>query len=305
MPVQTGRSHDAHAPVRLRSLLFVPGDSEKKIARSGACGADALILDLEDSVAPSRKAHARDLTASFLSSPTTRTSAIFVRINALRTPLWDADLDAIVRPGLDGLLLPKSGGGADVDRLADLLALREERLGMPPGAVKIAAVATETPHAVLNLTSYTPAHPRLCALTWGAEDLSATLGATTNKLDNGEWTFPYQVARALCLFAAAAAGTQALDTLYSDYTDLAGLERACLTSRRDGFSGRVAIHPAQVPIINAAYAPSPAEVEAAQRVVQAFAAQPNAGVISLDGKMYDMPHLIAAQRTLATAGEHG
>jgi citrate lyase subunit beta / citryl-CoA lyase len=286
--------------MRLRSLLFVPGDSERKFARGRESGADALILDLEDAVAPLQKAAARDLVGHLLDRETSRPWAFFVRVNALDTGLTLDDMAAVVKPGLDGLLIPKADGAADILRIAHYLDALEVRAGMERGSVRLAVVCTETPKAMFNLGSYAPAHPRLAALTWGAEDLSAAIGGTGNKENDGSWTMPYQVARTLCLFAAAAAEAAPIDTLFANFKDPEGLERDCRRSRRDGFTGRVAIHPDQVGIINQCYAPSEAEIAEARKIVAAFEANPGAGTLGIDGKMYDIPHLKAAHKTLAS-----
>jgi citrate lyase subunit beta / citryl-CoA lyase len=285
--------------MRLRSLLFVPGDSDRKIARGAASGADALIFDLEDSVAPAAKAKAREAVAALIDDPAPRRHARFVRINPFDTGLALGDLAAVVKPGLDGILVPKADGAADIVRIGHYLDALEARTEMPPGSVRISVVATETPAAMFNLGSYAPPHPRLAALTWGAEDLAAAIGATDNKDEDGRWTFPYQTARAHCLFAAAAAGVPAIDTLYADFRDAEGLAADCGLARRDGFTGRIAIHPDQVATINACFSPSDADVAQARRIVAAFAAAPDSGTIGLDGRMYDIPHLKAAERTLA------
>ena len=286
--------------MRLRSLLFVPGDSERKFAKARGAGADALILDLEDSVAPLQKAAAREIVGRLIEDKAPRDWAFFVRINALDTGLALDDLCAVVKPGLDALLIPKTNGAADVERIAHYLDALEAKSGMPQGSVKLAIVATETPKAMFTLGSYAPAHPRLVGLTWGAEDLSAALGATDNKEADGAWTFPYAVARAQCLFAASAAEVAPIDTLFVDFRDTEGLERDCRRSRRDGFTGRIAIHPDQVATINRCYAPSEAEIAHAEKIVAAFAANPGAGTLGVDGKMVDIPHLKAAQKTLAS-----
>lgn len=285
----------------LRSLLFVPGDSPRKFEKGRACGADALILDLEDSVAPSNKAEARAHVAGLLDDGAARDWAFYVRINPFDTGLTLDDLAAVVKPGLDGIMVPKADGPADIVRIGHYLDALEARAGMPVGSVKICVVATETPTAMFNLGGYAPAHPRLAALTWGAEDLAAAVGATGNKDEDGGWTFPYRMARTQCLFAAAAAGVQPIDTLYADFRDPEGLASDCARARRDGFTGRIAIHPDQVAVINAGFSPSEAEIAHARRLVEAFDADPGAGVIGLDGKMYDIPHLKAARRTLASA----
>ncbi|WP_066665179.1 MULTISPECIES: HpcH/HpaI aldolase/citrate lyase family protein [unclassified Sphingomonas] len=289
--------------MKLRSLLFVPGDSEKKFRRACESQADVLFLDLEDSVAPSQKHAARGTVAGWLDQAGDVAPALFVRINPFDTGLTLGDLAAVVRPGLAGLLVPKANGAEDIVRIGHYLDALEERAGMPGGAVKLMVVATETPAAMFALGSYAPAHPRLAGLTWGAEDLAAAIGATGNKGEDGDWSFPYQVARAQCLFAAASANVAPIDTLFADFRDAEGLERSCRVARRDGFVGRIAIHPDQVATINAAFSPSADEIAEARRVVDAFAAQPDAGTLGIDGKMYDIPHLKAAQRTLAAAGD--
>jgi citrate lyase subunit beta/citryl-CoA lyase len=287
--------------VRLRSLLFVPGDSEKKFAKARTIGADVLILDLEDSVAPSMKEAARAQVAALLDDQAPRDWSFFVRVNPFDTGLTFDDLAAVVKPGLDGLLIPKANGAADIERIGTELDRLEAKAGMIVGTVKIAVVATETPLAMFNLGSYTPPHPRLVALTWGAEDLAAAIGATGNKDEDGHWTDPYRLARSLCLYASASAGVAPVDTLYADFRNPEGLEADCRRARRDGFTGRIAIHPDQVAIINRCFSPSDEEIAEAQKIVDAFAASPDAGTLGIDGKMYDIPHLKAARRTLASA----
>lgn len=285
--------------VRLRSLLFVPGDSERKFARARTCGADGLILDLEDAVAPSRKAAARPMVADLIDQTPQRTWSFWVRINALDTGLARDDLAAVVRPGLDGIVFPKANGAPDLLRLAQELDALEAKAGMEIGRVRILVVATETPAALFNLGSYAPAHPRLAGLTWGAEDLSAAVGATDNRDASGAWTFPYQVARAMCLFAAAAADVAPIETLHAEFRDRDGLAASCRAARRDGFTGRIAIHPDQIDTINRCFTPTDADVAHAQGIVDAFAAQPDAGTIGIGGRMYDIPHLKQARRVLA------
>jgi citrate lyase subunit beta / citryl-CoA lyase len=286
--------------MRLRSLLFVPGDSERKFVWAKDCGAYALILDLEDSVAPSEKDNARAAVAGLIEPEAKRTWTFIVRVNALDTGLTLDDLAAVVKPGLDALLIPKVNGAADLERIGCYLDALEAKADMASGSVKLATVATETPKAMFALGSYAPAHPRLIALTWGAEDLSAALGATDNKEPDGSWTFPYQLARARCLLAASAAEVLAVDTIYADFRDSEGLERDCRRSRRDGFVGRLAIHPDQVATINRCYAPSEAEVAHARKIVAAFDANPGSGALGVDGKMVDLPHLKAARKILAS-----
>jgi len=287
--------------MKLRSLLFVPADSERKFAKARDVGADALILDLEDSVAPSQKPAAREIVARLLEDTSSRDWSFFVRVNGLDTGLTLEDLAAVVKPGLDALLIPKTNGAEDVVQIGHYLDALEAKAGMSLGTVKITIVSTETPKAMFSLGSYTPAHPRLVGLTWGAEDLAAAIGAIDNKGPDGAWTFPYKIARAHCLFAAASAEVAPLDTLYANFKDFDGLENDCRLSRRDGFTGRIAIHPDQIATINRCYAPSAEEIAQARKIVDAFETNPGAGTLGIDGKMYDIPHLKAARKTLAAA----
>ena len=289
--------------MKLRSLLFVPGDSDKKFAKARHCGADGLILDLEDSVAPPKKVEARAAVSRLLYDASPRDWAFFVRVNPFDTGMTLDDMAAVVKPGLDGLLIPKANGARDIERIGHYLDAFETKAGMAAGTVKLLVVATETPIAMFNLGSYAPAHPRLLGLTWGAEDLSAAIGATGAREADGSWTEPYRYVRTQCLFAAAAAEVAPIDTLYADFRDAAGLEQSCRLARRDGFTGRIAIHPDQVATINACFSPSDAEVAEAQAVVDAFEANPGVGTLGIGGKMYDIPHLKAARKTLAAAGK--
>jgi citrate lyase subunit beta / citryl-CoA lyase len=286
--------------MRLRSLLFVPGDSERKFEKARHCGADGLILDLEDAVAPSRKADARALVAHHVGDETPREWSFWVRVNPFDTELTLGDLAAVVGRGLAGIVLPKVNGMEDVVQLAHCLDAFETQAGVKAGQVKVLVVATETPQAMFRLGTYATSHPRLVALTWGAEDLGAAIGATANKEPDGDWSAPYQVARSMCLFAAAAAEVVAIDTLYADFRNLEGLAASCRRSRRDGFVGRIAIHPDQVEMINRCFSPSDEDVAHARRIVQAFADRPDVGTIGIDGKMYDIPHLKQARRLLAS-----
>jgi len=289
----------------LRSFLFVPGDSEKKLAKVDGCGADAVILDLEDSVAPANKAVARDLVAAFLKARPRegRTVQLWVRINPFDTALTAEDLAAIVPGDPDGIMQPKIDGPEDVRTLSTQLDTLEAANGLTAGAIRILPVATETPIAPFRLGDFATAGlTRLAGLTWGAEDLSAALGASTNLGADGAWAFTYQMVRSLTLLAAHAAGVPAIDTLYVDFRDDDGLRAASRAARAEGFSGRLAIHPAQVAGINAAFSPSDAEIAIARRIVAAFEAAPAVGAVGIDGKMYDLPHLKAARRTLAMAG---
>ena len=284
---------------KLRSLLFVPADSERKLAKSVDSPADVLILDLEDAVAEGRKAVARGMAAEFIGAQASSLSSrLFVRINPLDTELAMVDLAAVVVPGLAGILLPKTRGAEDILRLGHGLDALEARAGIARGAVQIIPVATETPQAMLNMQGFAGPLARLAGVTWGAEDLSAAIGAVANRDEDGSYSPLYTWANSLCLCAAAAAGVPAIDTLHADFRDAAGLAAACRASRRRGFRGRIAIHPDQVGTINEAYSPSAAELAHARRIVDAFAAQPDAGTLSIDGVMVDKPHLTQALRTL-------
>jgi citrate lyase subunit beta/citryl-CoA lyase len=287
----------------MRSLLFVPGDSEKKQQKGLDCGTDALILDLEDSVALDAKPRAREIALAFLRSArlAPRPPLLIVRVNALSTGLTTADLDAVMLGAPDAIMLPKSEGGADVGHLAAQIAVREAEADLPDGATKIIPIATETGKAIFGLGSYAGASHRLLSLTWGAEDLSADLGAETNRLSDGSYTDPYRLARALTLFAASAAQVDAIDTVFTSFRDEAGFRAECVAARRDGFVGKMAIHPAQVATINEVFAPAPAELAKAEAIIALFAANPGIGVIGLDGEMLDRPHLLRAQRLKARA----
>ncbi|MGK2926513.1 MAG: HpcH/HpaI aldolase/citrate lyase family protein [Lysobacterales bacterium] len=286
----------------MRSLLFVPGDSERKMAKAVDLPADVLIFDLEDSVAAQNKVAARARVREFLAArPVDRRQAWWVRINPLDHAEAGADLAAIVPARPDGIVLPKARSADDIDLLSQRIGLYEAEHDMPVGSIRILPVATETPQAIFALGGYASCGKRLAGLTWGAEDLAAAVGATANRDGEGRWTMPYQVVRSLCLFAAHAAGVVAIDTLFGNFRDERGLQRACDEARRDGFSGMLAIHPAQVEIINHAFTPSAEEVERAQRIVDLFAAHPGAGTLALDGGMLDLPHLEQARRLLARA----
>jgi citrate lyase subunit beta/citryl-CoA lyase len=287
----------------MRSLLFVPGDSPKKLQKGLESGADALILDLEDSVALDAKAQARAISLDFLGTARRQAKRplLIVRINALSTGLSDADLDAVMPGAPDAIMLPKSEGGVDVSHLGAKIAVREAENDLPDGATRIIPIATETGKGIFGLGSYAGATHRLAALTWGAEDLSADLGAETNRLSDGSYTDPYRLARSLTLFAAAAAQVDAIDTVFTNFRDAEGFRAECIAGRRDGFTGKMAIHPAQVPVINEVFAPAPDEVAKAEAIIALFAANPGMGVIGLDGEMLDRPHLVRAQRLKARA----
>jgi citrate lyase subunit beta / citryl-CoA lyase len=301
MPAE--RVHEDAAGSLMRSLLFVPADAPAKLAKALGCGADALILDLEDSVAPERKEAARAGAAVFLGQTAllpTRPRLI-VRVNGLATGLTDADLDAIVPAHPDAIMLPKAEGGASVVHLDAKLTAREAISGLREGAIGIVPIATETARSLFVAGTYGGAGPRLAALTWGAEDLATELGAETNRDGQGHFLDPYRLARTLCIAGAAAAGVPALDTVYVDFRNDAGLRRECEDARRDGFTGKMAIHPGQVATINDVFTPSPDAIARAQAIIAAFAAAPGAGVVAIGGVMYDQPHLTKAERLLARA----
>jgi len=285
----------------IRSYLFVPADSERKLAKGAESGADALILDLEDSVAADRKAGARQTALAYLKqhAGAANRPQLVVRVNALDTGLTDADLDAVVAGKPDAILLPKAEGGAAVTHLDAKLAAREALHGLPDGSIKILALATETAASLFLCTTYGGSSRRLSGITWGAEDLSAELGAETNRDQAGRFTSPYWLARNLSLAAAASARVEAIDTVYADFRNMEGLREESLEARRDGFTAKMAIHPAQVAIINEVFMPSADMIATARAVVAAFAANPSAGVVAIDGVMYDRPHLTRAERLLA------
>ncbi len=290
--------------MRLRSLLFVPADSERKIVRAADARADAIILDLEDSVAAGRKAYARDALRAYLDARAADApSSIVVRINPLGSAYALDDLRAAVHPGVAAIMLPKSEGRQDIDRCASMLDIAEHAIGMRRGQIAILPVVTETAQAVLRLPELAGPMPRLLGMTWGGEDLATVLGATTNRKTDGSWDDCFRLARALTLLSASACGVPAIDTLHADYRDPDGLATACSEARRAGFSGKIAIHPDQVAVINDAMTPGTAEIEQARLIVQAFDAEPDAGAVGIDGKMLDRPHLLQARKLLALAGE--
>lgn len=278
--------------MKLRSLLFVPGDRPDRMEKALGAGADALILDLEDAVAPQNKQVARHEVAHFLNQHSER--RIFVRVNPLDSPEHEKDLNAILPSHPDGIVLPKAEGGVSVEALAKSLTERGNATAM------ILPIATETPAALFQLGTYAGAR-RLVGLTWGAEDLPAAVGAATSREEDGRFTPPYELARSLCLFGAAAAGVLPIETVYPAFKDMEGLAAYAARARRDGFVGMMAIHPAQIPVINEAFTPSEAELAHARAVIAAFDANPGTGALSLDGRMIDRPHLVQAQRILSQA----
>lgn len=287
----------------LRSFLFVPGDSERKMTKAAATKADALILDLEDSVSQDNIETARRMTADYLTANKgdRHRQQLWVRVNPLDTPLSLPDLAAVMRGAPDGIIQPKTYSAADTIRLANYLSALEAREGLEIGSTRILAVATETAESLFTLNSFIGATDRLFGMTWGAEDLAAALGATTNRKPDGTYEGPYLLARTLCLAAAKAADAQPIDSVYTNFRDAEGLEAESLQGRRTGFTGKVAIHPDQVDVINRAFTPSEEEVAFARRVIEAFEKAGGAGTVGLDGKMLDMPHLKQARHVLQMA----
>lgn len=290
----------------MRSLLFVPGDSERKLEKGFASESDVVIVDLEDSVAAQNKATAREVAASFIALHRADTrAAIYVRVNDLTTGLTDDDLAAVVGSRPDGIMLPKSNGGQDIQQLSAKLRVQEARAGLADGAIRILPIITETATGVLAAASYAGASSRLSGLTWGAEDLSAAIGARAARDEDGRYTDVFSFARTMTLLAASAAEVAAVDTVFPNFGDMAAFKAECLEAERDGFTAKMAIHPAQVPVINAAFTPSREAVERSAAVVAAFAAAGNPGVVGIEGKMYDRPHLRLAERLLARAKAAG
>jgi len=288
----------------MRSLLFVPADGGSKLDKAMASGADAVILDLEDSITPERKAQARTAALEFLKAAQTKKPRprLLVRINGLDTGMIDADLEAVVAGRPDAIVFPKAEGGASVVHLDAKLTAREAIAGLPEGGIKILAQAVESAAGLFLAGTFRDASARLIGMTWGPEDLSAELGAEANRDAAGQLTEPYRLARNMCLFGAAAAKLPAIETVYVDFRNSEGLRRDTQDARRDGFAGRLAIHPAQVAVINEVFTPSPEQIAQAKTVVAAFAARPGAGAVGIGGKMYDRPHLLRAQALLARIG---
>ncbi|WP_158814109.1 CoA ester lyase [Methylocapsa sp. S129] len=287
----------------MRSALFVPGDDEKKLAKALLSGADALIVDLEDSVALAAKERARRIAAEFLRAAASQTPRprLFLRVNPLESGLTDADLDAVMSAAPEGVVLPKSLGGASVQQLGVKLAVREALCGLGDGSTRIFAIATESARALFGMESYRGCSPRLEGLAWGGEDLSADLGAESNRLPDGAYAGPYNLARNLTLVGATAANVAPIDTVFTNFRDLEGLRAEAIAARRDGFWAKMAIHPAQIPVINEVFTPTPETLARARAIIAAFAAAPGAGVVALDGEMLDRPHQLRAERILARA----
>ena len=283
----------------MRSWLFVPGDSQPKLDKAAGLGADVVIVDLEDAVAPPAKPQARLLTNSWLLRHAGSTFGRWVRINPLDTPLWREDVAAVMPARPDGIMVPKAAGPEQLQALSGELVVQEQRHGVVPGSTRILPLVSETPAAALGIAAYAGAAlPRLAGLTWGAEDLSAAIGAARKRDGEGRWTDTFRFIRSQVLLAAHARGVMAVDTLHAEFRDLEGLGRVALESYADGFTGMLAIHPSQVPVINAAFTPSEVEIAEAQAIVNAFSANPGVGALSLDGRMLDQPHLEQARRLL-------
>ena len=280
----------------MRSLLFVPADSERKLSRAPQSGADALILDLEDSVVPTNRPLARRQAHDFLASTGSVEFRRYVRINPLSGGAALDDLAAVVSAKPDGILLPKCVP-EDLRTLDHYLSALEATAAISLGTIGVIAIATETPSAIFALGGYAGVSSRLEGITWGAEDLAACIGGNNRRAD-GAYDDVYRLARSLCLLAAAAANVTPLDTIYTDFKDEAGLAAECAAARRSGFTAKMAIHPAQIPVINKAFAVTEGELDWARRVIAAFAENPEAGTIALDGKMIDKPHLTLARRLL-------
>jgi citrate lyase subunit beta/citryl-CoA lyase len=285
----------------MKSMLFVPGDSDKKLSKGLESGTDALIIDLEDSVVPDRKKDARQITRAFLAGARDGPKC-FVRINPLASSYAVDDLAAVTGGAPDGIVLPKCASVSDVAAVSHYLSALEAREGLPPSVILILPIVTETAGAMFNLGSYGEAGTRLCGMMWGCEDLAADVGASVNRTDDKQYLPAFELARSLCLFAAAAAGVPAIDTVFTDFKNMEGLEREARAAERMGFTAKAAIHPGQIGIINRAFTPNDAAVAWARKVVAAFGASPQVGVVGIDGKMLDRPHLRAAERVLERAG---
>ncbi|MEO9131609.1 MAG: CoA ester lyase [Sphingomonas sp.] len=288
------------APLKMRSWLFAPGDSDKKMAKAAAGSADIVIFDLEDAVAPEEKPRARNMVRAFLDAQPEDRSRLWIRINPLDGPHALADLAAVMpgRPG--GIMLPKARGRADVELLDHYLSALEVSAGVERGSTRVIALVTETAVGMFTTGDYAGA-PRLIAMTWGAEDLADALGASENCNPDGSYAFTYQLARSLCLLGAATAGVAPIETIQGDFRDLETLRKRAEQVRRDGYRGMLAIHPAQVDVINAAFSPNAEEIAAAQEIVDVFAANPGVGTIGHKGGMLDRPYLARAKALLALA----
>ena len=290
--------------MKLRSWLFVPGDDDRKLAKIADCGADIVILDLEDAVAPGRKASARERVVEFLGDASDNDGpALWVRVNPAASPESATDLERLVPARPAGLVLPKVDGVQDTADMDRRLTALEAQHAVATGSIRLAAIVTETVRGTASLASYSSHPQRLLALAWGAEDLAAELGATRNRDDAGHLSALFQHVRTRFRLAAAEAGLPALETIHPDYRDLVGLATTARNARAEGFAGMLAIHPDQIPVIHEAFTPTAEEIERAHRIIQAF--RSGAGVVAVDGRMLDRPHLLQAQRVLEYAGNGG
>jgi citrate lyase subunit beta/citryl-CoA lyase len=286
--------------INARSWLFAPGDSERKMEKATASAADIVLLDLEDAVAEGEKPKARSMVSAFLTANAKHRERLWVRINPLEGPHALGDLAAVVPACPGGIMLPKARGRADVELLNNYLTALEVAAGIEPGTTKVIVLVTETAAGMFTTGNYAGA-PRVVAMTWGAEDLADAVGASSNRNEDGSYAFTYQLARSLCLLGAAAAGVPAIETIQADFRDEAGLRQRAKEVRRDGYRGMLAIHPAQIDIINEAFTPSADELAAAQEIVDLFAANPGVGAIGHKGAMLDRPYLARAQAVLKLA----
>jgi citrate lyase subunit beta / citryl-CoA lyase len=289
----------------MRSLLFVPADSERKLAKAPSCGADVLVLDLEDSISAENKSTARQRAAEFVKANRGTGPQLHIRINGFSSGEVEADLDAVVPAGPDAIMLPKSESGNDISLLSAMIAPREATAGIDDGAIGILPIATETAGAIFHFSTYKDASARLVGLAWSSEDLSAALGVETYLDANGAFTDPFRLARSLCLFGAANAGVAAVDRVFPNFRDAKAFESEALAARRDGFTAKLVIHPDQVAIVNEVFTPSADSIAHARAVIAAFDAEPGAGVVALDGEMLDVPHLAKAKALLARAKAAG
>jgi len=291
-----------HTPATARSWLFAPGDSERKMTKAMEGEADIVLIDLEDAVAPDAKAAARPLVHDFIKAHPEQRARLWVRINPFDGPHTLADLAAVMPAHPGGIMLPKVYGRADVEKLDHCLSALEVANGIEEGSTPVIVLITETAEAMFHTGSYKGA-PRVVALTWGAEDLADSIGASSNRNDDGSYSFTYELARSLTVLGAATAGVTAIETISADFRDLEALKARAEKVRRDGFRGMMAIHPAQVPVINAAFTPTEAEIAEAQEIVDVFAANPGVGAIGWKGGMLDRPYLARAERLLRQAGK--
>jgi citrate lyase subunit beta / citryl-CoA lyase len=285
----------------VRSLLFVPGHDSRKLAKALASGADALILDLEDAVPDAEKVRARGICAEFVQENRERMD-LFVRVNALSSSFIRDDLERVVSSQPKGIMLPKCSGANDLRQLDELISVFEKRADIGVGAIKVLPIVTETAASLFGIPTYSH-HPgqRLCGMLWGGEDLAADIGAASSRAPDGKYSGPFAIARSLCLLGATATQVTAVDAVYTNFRDQAGLALECAEALRDGFTAKAAIHPDQVEVIHQVFTPSPADIERARSIIDAFSRSPEAGAISIDGKMLDRPHLRSAERVLSRA----